>query len=119
MAQKSVLLVEDDPDIQSLVEALLASEGIPVRIADDAEQALQEIRREKPALMLVDLTLPGITGGDLSTQVKREFGSDIRVVIMSAGRDLGATVRETGADDFLAKPFEVEDLIDKVKQWLS
>lgn len=116
---KTVLIVEDEEEILSFVDMLLTDEGYQVKLARNGDEGLQSIRDERPGVILLDLTMPGIEPGEFTARVRSEFGPGIPVVILSAGRDLEEKVREIGADDFLAKPFDVGDLVAKVEEWTS
>lgn len=116
---KTVLIVEDDEDILSFVELLLGGEGFRVRMARDGQEGLQSVSEEPPDVILLDLTLPGMEAGEFVTRVRSESGRRIPIVILSGVRDLGRRAQELGADDFLAKPFEVDELIAAVRKWTA
>ena len=116
---KTVLIVEDEEEILSFVDMLLTDEGYRVKMARNGEEGLLRIREERPGVILLDLTMPGMDAGEFAARVQSEFGPGIPIVILSAGRDLDKKVRELGADDFLAKPFDVGELVAKVEEWTS
>ena len=110
-----VLVVDDDPKIQSLVRIYLQREGLEVVTAGDGAVALQEIRRSPPKLVVLDLMLPGLDGMSLLREVRQE--SLVPVLILSArgstpDRVYGLT---EGADDYLGKPFSPSELVARVK----
>ncbi len=115
----TVLLVEDEEEIVTFVDMLLEGEGYRVEVARDGEEGLESIRQERPGVVLVDLTLPGMSGGEFIRRLRDEFGPGIPTVILSAGRDLDKVAAQVGADDFLAKPFEIDDLVAKVRKWIK
>ena len=110
-----VLVVDDDPKIQTLVSTYLQREGLGVITASDGAIALEEIRRARPRLVVLDLMLPGLDGMSLLRQLRQE--SDVPVLILSArgstpDRVYGIT---EGADDYLGKPFSPAELVVRVK----
>ncbi len=110
-----VLVVDDDPKIQALVSTYLQREGLGVVTAADGAVALEEIRRARPRLVVLDLMLPGLDGMSLLRQLRQE--SDVPVLILSArgstpDRVYGIT---EGADDYLGKPFSPAELVVRVK----
>jgi DNA-binding response OmpR family regulator len=110
-----VLVVDDDPKIQALVSAYLQREGLGVITAADGARALEEIRRARPRLVVLDLMLPGLDGMSLLRQLRQE--SNVPVLILSArgstpDRVYGMT---EGADDYLGKPFSPAELVVRVK----
>ena len=116
MSEKQrILLVDDDPNISHLVRLYLEKEGFDVTEAARGDEALEAFRRETPALVLLDVMLPGMAG----LQVLKEIRKTSKVpVIMLTARDetfdkvLGL---ELGADDYVTKPFETKELVARVK----
>ena len=116
MSEKQrILLVDDDPNISHLVRLYLEKEGFDVTEAARGDEALEAFRRESPALVLLDVMLPGMDG----LQVLKELRKTSKApVIMLTARDetfdkvLGL---ELGADDYVTKPFETKELVARVK----
>jgi DNA-binding response OmpR family regulator len=112
----TVIVVEDDHNISDLVAMYLRREGFRVLQADDAEHGLEHIEREHPALLIVDIGLPGeLDGLDLCRRVRKT--SDVPVIILTARDDeidrvLGL---ELGADDYVTKPFSPRELVARVR----
>lgn len=114
---RTVLVVEDEEEILTFIEMLLGGEGYRVNKARDAEEGFRSIRQERPGVVLVDLTLPGMSGEEFIKRLRDEFGPGMPIVILSAGRDLDKIAAQVGADDSLAKPFDVDALVAKVDKW--
>ncbi|MCP4659736.1 MAG: response regulator [bacterium] len=110
--EEFVLVVDDEPTVRELLVSQLNFLGFEARNTGDGEAALRTAAGDKPpALVLLDIEMPGSSGVDLLHKIKG-ISDDIQVVMVSGLRDL-ATVREclrAGAYDYLAKPFELEDL---------
>src|SRR5947209_7701316 len=110
-----VLVVDDDPKILGLVRTYLQREGLGVVTAGDGSVALDEIRRSRPQLVVLDLMLPGLDGMSVLRQLRQE--SDVPVLVLSAR---GSTPERVygiteGADDYLAKPFSPAELVARIK----
>jgi len=113
--EPTVLVVDDDPKIQALVRAYLQREGLAVVTAGDGAVALEEIRKSRPELVVLDLMLPGLDGMSVLRQLRQE--SDVPVLILSArgstpDRVYGIT---EGADDYLPKPFSPAELVARIR----
>jgi DNA-binding response OmpR family regulator len=113
-----VLVVEDDGDIAGVLRRSLGMEGYEVRIAADGERALQEAAVFEPDAVVLDLGLPGIDGVEVSRRL-RESG-DVPILILTARESLDSRVEglDSGADDYLVKPFEREELLARLRALL-
>ncbi len=113
--QRHILVVEDDVDIATLVSMHLADAGFQTSQCADGSQALQQIRKQPPDLVVLDLMLPGLGGLDLCRLLRAE-SNYIPVIMLTAksseiDRVLGL---ELGADDYIAKPFSIPELVARV-----
>jgi DNA-binding response OmpR family regulator len=113
-----VLVVEDDGDIAGVLRRSLGMEGYDVRIAADGEQALQEAAVFEPDAVVLDLGLPGIDGVEVSRRLRE--GGDVPILILTARESLDSRVEglDSGADDYLVKPFEREELLARLRALL-
>ncbi|MDB5223509.1 MAG: response regulator [Chitinophagaceae bacterium] len=116
-----ILMIDDDTDLLEVTEALLAKKGFEVAAHTNWEDALNKIEGFQPQLILLDVFLNGIDGLDICKQLKSmPHTKHIPVLIFSAYPSIAERViYEYGADDFIAKPFEVNDLITKMHSVLS
>jgi DNA-binding NtrC family response regulator len=107
-----ILVVDDEAEIRSLLAAVLQSKGYEVVTAEDGAAALQAVPRERPAVILMDLSMPRMNGMDALPELKR-LDPELPVIICTAHADLATAVRamKLGAYDYLTKPFDVELLI--------
>ena len=116
-----VLLVEDEPAQREILRYNLASEGYDVSIAENGDDALVLVEEIGPDLILLDWMLPGVSGIEICRRVKsRKASVDIPVIMLSARSDEMDRVRglETGADDYMVKPFSVQELMARIRTQL-
>ena len=118
MSKKSILVVEDEEDIQQLVSYNLVRAGFDVDCADSGEEALQRVREKKPDLILLDLMLPGIDGSEICRVLRREEETREVVIIMLTAKGEDDDVMaglDLGADDYITKPFSPGVLVSRIK----
>jgi DNA-binding response OmpR family regulator len=123
-----ILVVDDDPDIRDVLEALMEGEGFETVLANDGEQALEAIKKEDPDLMILDLLMPVMDGFAVCKQLQDPRWSkwkDMPVLILSSVREEVSQRRyelETGlnldVDDYVEKPIDPDIVIDRVKKLL-
>ena len=114
LADRPILVVDDDPTILATVSEALDLEGFPVVTATNGQEALDEVARHRPTLVLLDMRMPVLDGWGFMHAI-RERGLNMSVVVMTAAADAGRWGREIGAQAVLAKPFELDDLILSVE----
>jgi DNA-binding response OmpR family regulator len=117
---KRALIIEDDPDIAETVRYNLASEGFATRVALTGEEGLSLAldRKNTPSLIILDLMLPGMNGMDLCRRLRsEEHTRKIPVIMLTAKASESDRVAglDVGADDYIAKPFSVRELLARVR----
>lgn len=114
-----ILVVDDDLDILVVMEILLSMKGFDVDVTAKWENTFDKIRSFKPDLILLDVLISGNDGRNLCKQLKsKPETKHIPVIMFSAHPSAAASINEYGADDFIAKPFDVNDLLQKVNNHL-
>lgn len=110
-----ILVVDDDLDILVVMEILLSMKGFEVDVTAKWENTFDKINSFKPDLILLDVLISGNDGRTLCKQLKSNPETKhIPIIMFSAHPSAAATISEYGADDFIAKPFDVNDLLAKV-----
>ncbi len=113
-----ILIVEDMESVVTLLRSLLEREGFQVTVAQDGLEALEAVRRDKPDLVLLDLILPGLDGLEVCRRIRHDPLTAHLPIIILSGKDeetdkvIGL---ELGADDYITKPFQANELIARVK----
>ncbi len=113
-----ILVVEDEPAIQELLRLTLAPSGFDVEVAGTAEDGLDAVRRELPEAALIDWMLPGMSGLQMARQLRSDQRTRLLPIIMLTARgDEGDRVSglETGADDYITKPFSPRELVARLR----
>ncbi len=119
---KKILLADDDLTMQQTMSVRLEIEGYEVISAQDGEDAIQKARKEKPALIIMDLMMPKINGYEACQMLKfDEDCKNIPIIVLSAldRQDEKEKALEAGADSYFIKPFDLASLVDKVRQFVS
>jgi CheY-like chemotaxis protein len=113
---KKVLVADDDPAILDVMRMMLEFEGYEVTTTLNGATIL-EMDVELPDLLLLDIWMSGTDGRDICKKLKQsEKTSKIPVVLVSASKDIERSAFEAGANDFIAKPFEMSDLLQKIEK---
>jgi DNA-binding response OmpR family regulator len=109
-----VMIVEDDQDIATLVASVLAEEGYETEVVTDSRQALDTFDRVKPDVVTLDVMMPSLDGISLCLELRRN--SEVPILFVSARKDPPDRVvgLRIGADDYMAKPFDTEELVARV-----
>ena len=117
-----LLVADDEPNIVISLEYLMKREGYHVLVATDGNQALETIRREQPALVLLDVMMPGKTGFEVCQAVRADPALEgVRILMLTAkGRDTDISKGlALGANAYMTKPFSTRELVQKVAEMLG
>lgn len=115
MGKAKILVVDDDEALAEMIGIVLRNDGFEPTFAADGTSALPAFHRERPDLVLLDLMLPGIDGIEVCRLIRAE--SDVPIVMLTAKSDTADVVRglESGADDYVPKPFKPAELVARVR----
>jgi DNA-binding response OmpR family regulator len=119
MTAQHILLVEDEIKLARFIELELESEGYRVSVAHDGMSGLSLARESEPDLAILDWMMPGLTGVELCRRL-RSTGIKIPVILLTAKDEVGDRVTglDAGADDYLVKPFSIEELLARIRAHL-
>lgn len=112
-----LLLVEDDPHISKFVIMELEHEGYVVNHVASGLHALKEIEKTFPDLIILDVMLPELDGFQVLEEVRDSYGNDLPIIMLTAKSDVKDRVKglKSGADDYIPKPFEIEELFARIE----
>jgi two-component system cell cycle response regulator DivK len=119
---KTVMLVEDNPHNRKIFSGMLAHAGFRVVEAEDGYQALEKVKAEKPDLILMDLSIPGVDGWEVTRRLKSlEHSKAIPIIALTAHAMRGDEERalQAGCDGYLAKPISPKKVVEEVKKYLK
>ena len=119
----SILIIDDDEDLRTIVQSRLARQGYSVRVAADAQAAFEALRAKVPDLILLDVNLPDLSGYDISRKIKGEMFPDqfIPIVFVTGQGEIPEKLKgfEAGGDDYLVKPFDGDELDARIRSMLK
>src|SRR3990167_2369406 len=116
--KRTVLVVDDDPQIFKIISRLLDTDRYEVTAALDGFEALKKIQRDPPDLLILDLMMPGMSGFEVCEKIKKDFSDySIMILILSAKDSQNDRRRcfEMGVDDYVTKPFHIASLARKIE----
>ncbi len=116
--KRKVLVVEDEPTIAKTVRLALEAEGFEVFVAEDGLEALKMVRNDSPDLILLDVMLPKFDGFKVCRLLKFDKNTGHIPIVLSSARNSDADLergRKAGADEYIAKPFDLEQLVQIVR----
>jgi CheY-like chemotaxis protein len=112
-----VLVVEDDPDLAGVVRDILASVGYAVDVARNGLDALAQVERHMPAVIVLDMLMPVMDGWQFAREYHARYGHRSPIIVVTAAEHARQRAAEISADDVLAKPFDVASLIATVQRF--
>jgi two-component system response regulator VicR len=117
---KKILIVEDNAELSKLLELILRRAGYAITTAEDGMDALEKFGQETPDLVLLDIMLPRLDGYEVCARIRRDFHSDVPVIMLSSldsPLDMERS-RQAGATDHVSKPFDREQLLATLAGYL-
>ena len=116
---RSILVVDDDPDVRDAIAGVLSDEGYQVTSAGNGREALEQLhRRSRPSLILLDMVMPDMDGWNFRMELKKEPAlAEIPVVILSAHGNVRDAALALGAADYLRKPLRAESLLEIAERY--
>jgi DNA-binding response OmpR family regulator len=110
-----VLIVEDDPHILLGLEEVLKSDGFDVAVCNRGDQAIEAVRKHRPAVIVLDVMLPGLSGYDICKQLRAKKVATPILMLTAKGQEIDKVVGlDLGADDYVTKPFGVRELLARI-----
>jgi DNA-binding response OmpR family regulator len=117
--KKKILVADDDRGILDALKMMLEEVGYEVNTISDGE-TFDEVKKYHPDLLLLDIWMSGVDGRDICKQLKaQELTMSIPIIMISANSDTEQIAKNVGADDFISKPFQMDELLEKVAMYVS
>jgi len=125
--KKKILLVDDDPDFVEAVKVIVENGGYDVQVAYDGKEGLEAVEEEKPDLIVLDVMMPVMNGHEACALLKSDKATeDIPIILLTAVADRVTTstythrdMLESEAEDYMPKPVEPDELLERIKSWLT
>jgi len=115
---QKILIADDDADILDAMQLILEMHNYQVETVREGKKVVSKMQTSQPDLVLLDIWMSGVSGLDICQEIKKEKGIQrIPVILVSASGDIRKNSKEVGAADFIAKPFEMEQLVAKVRKY--
>jgi CheY-like chemotaxis protein len=115
---KKILIADDDPSIVDSLKMMLELEGYDVRTTTNGE-TIYKMEKEYPDLLILDIWMSGQDGREICKYLKNEpHTKHIPIIMISASKDVKKSAKDSGADDFIEKPFEQEELLKKISKYV-
>ena len=120
MLANKILVVDDDHDIGFMIQTMLQYHGYDVMVTDKADQTLTILKQNQFNLIIMDMLMSGINGTDICTSIKQDVSkNDMGVLMISAHPFAKELCLQVGADEFVSKPFDMEDMLTKIKKFAT
>ena len=117
--QERILVIEDEEVLRETIQWMLEEEGWIVETATNGREALRLVERSRPSLVILDISLPLVSGDSVAVEVQRRYNGSIPILVITADGRAETKARRVGAFDYLSKPFDLDALIAAVQQGLS
>lgn len=113
-----VLIIDDDPDVRTVMNILMKKQGYEVETAFNKEDALLKLDQFRPSIILLDVLLSGADGRQLCREIKEKNQEmkSVPVIMVSAHPGAAENILDYGADDFISKPINTENLLEKIER---
>lgn len=118
-SDRTVLLVEDDARVRQVMQWALEEQGIAVAVARDGQEAIEMARRQRPAVVLLDWTLPRASGEEVADALRECYGGAVPVVLITADGRSAEKARRIGAAAYFHKPFDVDEIVATASQLIA
>ena len=113
--KEKILVLDDDPDIGTMIKMMLEYKGYSVTVSDRAEQANEILRTDEVDLIIMDMLLSGVNGTDLCSELKKDSSlAHTPIIMISAHPNAKEICLQAGADEFISKPFDMQDILSKI-----
>jgi len=118
--QRKILVVDDDPDISMMLKLMLEYKGYSVIVLEKANEVVETIREHSISVVIVDMLLSGVSGTDVCADIRQNYTTaDCPILMISAHPNAKKICLDGGADDFIAKPFDMNEILTKIRNLVN
>jgi DNA-binding response OmpR family regulator len=119
-AVRRILVVDDDPDISMMLKLMLEYKGYSVTILEKAEDTIKTLGDSDVNMVIIDMLLSGISGTDICKEIRENYKTaGFPILMISAHPNAREICLEAGADDFISKPFDMNDILSKISNLIN
>src|SRR6185369_793835 len=116
--KKKILIADDDMGILEMLQMMLEDEGYAVETTFNGKKTVEEVKNHLPDVILLDIWMSGVDGRTICKKLKSQPATKhIPIIMCSANKDTETIAKESGADDFISKPFEIDTLLTMIKRY--
>lgn len=120
MANKKILIIDDEPEMVELMKIRLEANKFDVITASEGSEGLEKLRKEKPDLVLLDIMMPNMDGYLFAREVKKDPAiAGVPIIVVTAKPGMKYLFEAEGIKDYMVKPFESKELLDKINKYLK
>ncbi|MGH2391226.1 MAG: response regulator transcription factor [Chloroflexota bacterium] len=109
-----VLVIDDDPSIRQVIVFALSDEGFLVDEARDGQAALESVGRRHPDIIILDMQMPGMDGWAFAKHYRERYEHQAPIIVLTAAQDAARRGADIGAESYIAKPFDLDALLERV-----
>jgi DNA-binding response OmpR family regulator len=118
--RKNILVLDDDPDIGTMIKMMLEYKGYSVKVSERADQAAEALQDSHVDLIIMDMLLSGVNGTDMCLELKNNRStSNIPIIMISAHPNAKEICLQAGADEFISKPFDMQDILGRISHLVN
>ena len=118
--KEKILVLDDDPDIGTMIKMMLEYKGYNVVVSDRADHAAEALLNNDIDLVIMDMLLSGVNGTDLCSELKKNSSTaGVPVIMISAHPNAKEICLQAGADEFISKPFDMQDILSKIDRLIN
>jgi len=118
--KEKILVLDDDPDIGTMIKMMLEYKGYNVAVSDRADHAAEALLNNDIDLVIMDMLLSGVNGTDLCSELKKNNSTaGVPIIMISAHPNAKEICLQAGADEFISKPFDMQDILSKIDRLIN
>ena len=118
MANKKILVIDDDPTLLKMLQPFLESHGFAVTVAFDGEEGIEKLKIELPDLIVLDVRMPRMNGYAFIFEMKKLGGAKVPIIVLTAKEGMAEIFKAEGVKEYITKPFKFESLLENINKYV-